>query len=231
MLADAGIGTRSEIKKLIKQKKIRVNERIVTDPGLQITDADTVYFQTEKIERVTNRYLMLHKPAGCVSATVDQDKTVLFYIKENTDKLFPVGRLDKDTEGLLLLTDDGHFAHMLMSPKRHVAKTYYFEAEGNLAEDAQIQVLAGLDIGDDALTLPGILRILSNCDHIVKGELTIYEGRYHQVKRMMKKLGVQVTYLKRLSIGKLELDPSLEKGAYRSLTQKEMELVFLDPQL
>lgn len=225
-LADAGIGTRSEVKNAIRKKLVTVNAQIVTDPGMAVKDSDDICYRSEPVGAAKAQYIMMHKPAGCVCATKDAGKTVLDYFPEkDRKKLFPVGRLDKDTEGLLLLTDDGMFAHNLMSPRKHVDKTYYFEAEGILLADAKEQIAEGIDIGDEKPTAPAVLEIMT-CDETarsVTGHLTICEGRYHQVKRMMAKMGVTVTYLKRMSIGDVVLDETLEKGQYRSLTQEEYD--------
>ena len=223
-LADAGIGTRSEVKTAIRKKLVSVNDGIVTDPGLSIADSDIICYKNEVIGAQKPRYIMMHKPSGCVCATKDREKTVLDYFPVKDQKnLFPVGRLDKDTEGLLLLTDDGMFAHNLTSPRKHVDKTYYFEGEGVPCPDAEAKIREGIDIGDDKPTLPATLVVLSKDTRkqFCTGELTISEGRYHQVKRMLAKMGVTVTYLKRLSIGGVILDPGLEKGMYRLLTAEE----------
>lgn len=225
-LADAGIGTRSEVKTAIRKKLVSVNEQIVTDPGLGISDTDIICYKNEIIGAQKPRYIMMHKPSGCVCATKDREKTVLDYFPVKEQKnLFPVGRLDKDTEGLLLLTDDGMFAHNLTSPRKHVEKIYYFEGKGILDPDAEAKIREGIDIGDDKPTLPAALVVLSKDTQmqLCTGELTISEGRYHQVKRMLAKMGVTVTYLKRLSIGGVTLDPILKKGAYRLLTAEEFD--------
>ena len=171
---------------------------------------------------------MMHKQTGRVCATTDRDKTVLDDMKESDRKnVFPVGRLDKDTEGLLLLTNDGMFAHNLTSPRKHVDKTYYFEGEGIFHSEAVELIAEGIDIGDEKPTKPAKLEIINvnNEKHTVSGSLTISEGRYHQVKRMLMKMGVKITYLKRLSIGAVTLDETLEKGAYRELTAAEIEVL------
>ena len=225
-LADAGIGTRSEVKTAIRKKQVTVNTLVVTDPGVSVSDADTVCYKNTPIGAAKPRYYMMHKPSGCVSATKDNEMTVLDYFPESERKnLFPVGRLDKDTEGLLLLTDDGMFAHNLTSPRKHVDKTYYFEGEGVLAEDAAKQMAVGIDIGDEKPTKSARLEIeeILSSKHKVTGRLTISEGRYHQVKRMLAKMGVTITYLKRLSIGGVCLDERLEKGQYRELTPEEIK--------
>lgn len=225
-LADAGVGTRSEVKNYIRKKQVLVNALPVTDPGFQVTEQDSVCYQGRQIGQLGNVYYMFHKPAGCVSATEDAGRTVLDYFPEAERKhLILCGRLDKDTEGFLIVTNDGAFSHWLMSPRHHVDKTYYFEAEGILAEDAEKQVMQGIDIGDEKPTLPAQLTV-SEADQekqTVRGTIILQEGRYHQVKRMLLKLGARVTYLKRTAIGDVLLDPSLAKGAYRALTEHEMK--------
>lgn len=227
-LADAGIGTRSEVKTAIRKKQVTVNAHIVTDPGAAVTEYDEICYQSEPVGAAKPCYFMMHKPSGCVCATKDAGKTILDYFPEKErKKLFPVGRLDKDTEGLLLVTDDGMFAHNLTSPRKHVDKTYYFEGEGLLAEDAVSRIAEGIDIGDEKPTKPAQLIILSEdkTNRKVTGHLIISEGRYHQVKRMLAKMGVIITYLKRLSIGGITLDETLAKGEYRALTQEEFDIL------
>jgi 16S rRNA pseudouridine516 synthase len=169
---------------------------------------------------------MLNKPAGCVSATHDNlHKTVLDLLKDvDTRDLFPVGRLDIDTEGLLLITNDGPLSHNLLSPAKHVNKTYYAQIDG-LADESSVKAFAsGIDIGDDKLTKPAILNILDiDTDNGTSTiELTITEGRFHQVKRCFQALGMEVTYLKRISMGSLHLDSSIKPGEFRELTQSEI---------
>lgn len=227
-LADAGIGTRSEVKSIIKKKQVSVNDKMVINPGMSVSESDSICVRGEQVFAKKPRYLMFHKPSGCISATTDREKTVLDYICEKERHgLFPVGRLDKDTEGLLLLTDDGEFSHHLTSPRRHVNKTYYFEGEGTLRADAQKEIANGIDIGDEKLTMPAKLIVQSEDKQQKKvtGQLTIAEGRYHQVKRMLAAEGVRITYLKRISIGGLKLDVSLPKGSWRSLTDEEVQLL------
>ena len=169
---------------------------------------------------------MLHKPMGVVCATKDNiNKTVLeLFDKELQKGLIIVGRLDKDTEGLLFLTTDGEFSHKLMSPKKHVEKTYYFEADGVLMEDDIKKLENGVEIGDDEpITLPAKVSHVQLMDKKVSGRLTITEGRYHQVKRMLQAVGCKVTYLKRFSIGKILLDDSLLPGEYRELSHAELK--------
>ncbi|MBE5881687.1 MAG: rRNA pseudouridine synthase [Lachnospiraceae bacterium] len=227
-LANAGIGTRSEVKTEIKKKHITVNDCIIHDPGTAVSDKDVVCYKGIPVGAKKPQYFMMNKPSGCVSATQDEGRTVLDYLKpEDRRDVFPVGRLDKDTEGLLLLTDDGMFAHNLMSPRKHVDKTYYFDGEGILEPHAVKQMAEGIDIGDEKLTKPATLSIISEdiATRKVSGTLTISEGRYHQVKRMLAKTGVTVVYLKRISIGDVRLDETLAKGQYRSLTEEELHLL------
>ena len=167
---------------------------------------------------------MLHKPAGCVCATEDRkEKTVLSLVPEEYRKdLFPVGRLDKDTEGLLLLTNDGDLAHRLLAPKKHVDKTYYAKIEGQVTEQDVEAFREGIDIGDDKLTMPAVLEILHSSD-ISEIQVTIQEGRFHQIKRMFEAVGKKVLYLKRLTMGPLHLDPLLGPGEIRPLTEEEVK--------
>ena len=166
------------------------------------------------------RYIMLHKPAGVVSATEDaQCQTVLDLITEGRKGLFPVGRLDKDTEGLLLLTNDGALAHNLLSPRKHVDKTYFAILDGEVGEKEQGLLLQGLDIGDEKKTLPAKLEITDKANEVF---ITVQEGRFHQVKRMAEAVGRKVEYLKRISMGPLVLDKELKKGEYRPLFEEEL---------
>ena len=169
-------------------------------------------------------YYLFHKPAGCVSATEDNlHKTVMDYLTDVRRKdLFPVGRLDIDTEGLLFITNDGALAHELLSPAKHVEKTYYAKVEGHVTEDDVNLFEKGVDIGEDVPTKPAKLVVLSEGD-ISEVELTITEGKFHQVKRMFEAVGKKVIYLKRLSMGNLTLPKDLAPGEYRPLTKQELE--------
>ncbi len=227
-LADAGCGTRSEVKTSIRKKQVTVNGAVITDPGVSVSESDEICYKAIIIHASKPRYYMMNKQAGRVCATTDREKTVLDDMKECDRKnVFPVGRLDKDTEGLLLLTDDGMFSHNITSPRKHVEKTYYFEGEGLLNPDAVKLIAEGIDIGDEKPTKPAKLEILGENKNkqTVSGHLTINEGRYHQVKRMLMKMGVKIVYLKRLSIGSVVLDEALGKGAYRELTAAEIEVL------
>lgn len=227
-LCDMQIGSRSHVKELIKNGTVAVNGTKITKPDFKIDEqTDTITYMGNKLIYQQLHYYMLHKTAGVVTATKDNhDKTVMDLLPEVLGRdLFPVGRLDKDTEGLLLITNDGALSHDLLSPKKHVAKTYYIECTGNITADKLSQLEAGLDIGDEKLTLPAKAKLLStNFDKMecYSIELTIIEGRFHQVKRMITAIGGSVTYLKRLSMGTLTLG-TLPKGQYRELTEPEIQ--------
>lgn len=224
-LADMGIGTRSEIKNWIRKGRVKINGNIISKPEQKVNlGKDEVTFDEAIVNYQKYLYLMLHKPAGVVSATMDNvSKTVLDLIADKQGKdLFPVGRLDKDTEGLLLLTNDGDLAHSLLSPKKHVDKVYYARVKGKVTEEDAEAFLVGVAIEEDYTTLPAKLNILKS-DDISEIELTIQEGKFHQVKRMFEAVGKEVIYLKRLSMGGLCLDPALALGDYRSLTEEEVE--------
>ena len=225
-LCETGFGTRSQVKDLLKKGQVMVNGEVVKKPELKINETtDQILCQGKKASYQKNIYLMLHKPAGVVSATEDnREKTVLDLVRPEDRKngLFPVGRLDKDTEGLLLLTDDGELAHRLLSPKKHVDKTYYARIDGQVTEEHVKQFREGLDIGDEKKTLPAVLTILLS-GPVSEIEVTIHEGRFHQIKRMFEAVGCKVTYLKRLSMGSLVLDETLPPEEYRPLTEAELE--------
>lgn len=224
-LAEMGCGTRSEVKKAIAKGQVRVNETIVKKPELKIDTAlDRVYFLGEPVQYAEYEYYMLNKPAGVISASEDtKETTVVDLITDRLRQdLFPVGRLDKDTEGLLLITNDGALAHQLLSPKKHVDKTYYARIEGEVTKEDIEAFAEGVDIGDEKLTMPAVLRILKSGQES-EIELTLREGRFHQVKRMFQVRGKEVIYLKRLRMGTLRLDETLLPGEYRKLTRKEIE--------
>ena len=216
-LCELGIGTRSEVKNKIKNGLVQVEgvNKVTPEYKLDI-EKDKVYYNGSLLQYAEFEYYMLNKPAGCVSATSDNlHKTVLELIDTKVRKdLFPVGRLDIDTEGLLLITNDGALAHQLLSPKKHVDKTYYAEIEGMITNEDVVAFKEGLDIGENTLTLPAKLVILES-GTISKIEVTIQEGKYHQVKRMFEAVGKRVVYLKRLSMGTLTLDETLKPGEYR----------------
>lgn len=222
LLADMGYGTRSEIKKEIAKGGVTVNGTVMKKPEAKIdTERDIVCIKGEKAVYARYEYFMLNKPAGVVSATMDRrERTVLDLIEDKKrDDLFPVGRLDKDTEGLLLITNNGELAHQLLSPKKHVDKVYFARVRGTVTEEDIKMFSEGLDIGDEKKTLPAQLSILSSGE-ISETRITIREGRFHQIKRMFAAVGKEVVYLKRLGMGTLTLDESLAPGEYRRLQKK-----------
>ncbi|WP_330587609.1 pseudouridine synthase [Anaerocolumna sedimenticola] len=223
-LADMGIGTRSEVKSYIRKGRVEVNGIVVKEPDIKLdTVKSEVYFDKEQITYESTEYYMLNKPAGVVSATVDNHcETVVELIKSSKNKdLFPVGRLDKDTEGLLLITNDGDLAHRLLSPKKHVPKVYYAQIKGLVTKEDVVKFKAGIKLEEDFITLPAQLEILE-AGEVSVIKVTIYEGKFHQVKRMFEAVSKEVLYLKRLSMGELELDESLAPGEYRKLTENEL---------
>ena len=223
-LADMGKGTRSEVKKAISKGLVRVNNEIVKKPETKLdTDSDNVLFDGVLVGYAQYEYYMLNKPAGVISATEDKrEKTVIDLITEKKRKdLFPVGRLDRDTEGLLLISNDGELAHRLLSPSKHVDKVYYAKIDGKVTIEDVEAFQQGVDIGEEKLTRPAKLRILKSGTQS-EIELTICEGKFHQVKRMFQAVGKEVVYLKRLQMGTLILDESLKPGGYRELTEQEI---------
>lgn len=231
-LADAGVGTRSQVKEKIRKGKVTVNGMPAKKPEQKIDlGTDLVEMEGDRIAFQKNRYYMLNKPGGCISATEDTSgQTVLELLPAALRRgLFPVGRLDKDTEGLLILTDDGPLAHRLLSPKKHVEKTYYARVEGSMGQEDVEAFAAGIDIGDEKPALPARLQLCGEKDGISEVLVTVSEGRYHQVKRMVAARGCRVAYLKRLSMGPLSLDEQLAPGQYRELTKEEMRLLGIDP--
>lgn len=229
-LSAAGFGSRSDVKKYIKKGLVSVSGVIYKDPAFKLdeTSAD-VTFDGKSVVYKKYVYFMLNKPQGIISAShadlrnPDQ-KCVIDLIKEEKHRsLFPVGRLDRDTEGMLLITDDGMLAHNLLSPSKHVDKTYYAELKDELSESDCIRLETGVDIGDDTRTLPAVIEPINKTSVYI----TIHEGRYHQIKRMFESVGNEVVFLKRLSMGSLTLDPSLKPGEYRALTEEELDSVFM----
>lgn len=224
-LADMDLGTRSELKKIIKKGLITVNGMVVEKPELKIdTSCDQVCYNGKEIKFSEFEYFLLNKPQDVVSATQDSlHKTVLDLIDQRTRKdLFPVGRLDIDTEGLLLITNDGELAHRLLSPRKHVNKTYYAKIKGKVTNEDVEKFKSGVDIGEEKLTLPAELKIIKS-EAISEIEITIHEGKFHQIKRMFEAVGKEVLYLKRISMGTLVLDSDLKVGNYRQLTEEELE--------
>lgn len=224
-LCEMNLGTRSQVKTFIKQGQVTVNGSPASGPEQKIDEArDRVCFQGKAVGYEKFSYFMLNKPAGVVSATRDNTaRTVTELLKQEDRRpgLFPVGRLDKDTEGLLLLTNDGDLAHRLLAPKRHVDKTYLVSPEHELAPEDILRLEEGVDIGEDRLTLPAGVQRLEDGRIL----LTIHEGKFHQVKRMLLAVNNRVTSLKRVSFGGLRLDEGLKPGEYRKLTRNEVEIL------
>lgn len=227
LLADAGYGTRTEIKRALKAGVVSINDVVVKKADLQVTpETDRIYYQGKPVVYKAFEYYLLNKPAGYVSATKDNIYPTVMELLPDTarEDLSPVGRLDVDTEGLLLITNDGQLSHRLLSPKRHVDKVYCADIDGIVTEDDVITFSHGIDIGEDKPTLPSKLTILStdyntNTSRI---EVTLHEGKFHQVKRMFHAVGKKVTYLQRISMGSLSLDHTLPVGACRELTPQEI---------
>lgn len=228
LLANMGFGSRKEVKKLLKNGSVRINDSIIKDAKTHVdVDQEIVTVNGEVVEYKPFIYLMMNKPQGVISATEDaNDETVvdLLEMEDAHYEPFPVGRLDKDTEGFVLLTNNGKLSHELMSPKKHVPKTYYARIEGNVTEEDITKFKEGVILDDGYKTKPGVLKIITS-GNVSEIELTITEGKFHQVKRMFLAVGKKVIYLKRLSIGPIKLDSTLELGEYRELTEDELELL------
>ncbi len=225
-LSDSTPLSRSQIKAGIKKGQVSVNGVTCTDPGYKVTPgADEICSMGQPIGHQEYHYFMLNKPAGLLSATKDTDqKTVLdLFPPDLKEGLFPVGRLDKDTVGLLLLTDDGELSHRLLSPKFHVEKTYFVRTAGPLTDEDVSAFEKGITLKDGTLLKSAVLCVdlTDPCSALV----TICEGRYHQIKRMIASRGNRVTYLKRISMGPLTLDESLAEGEYRALSDEEIKIL------
>lgn len=222
LLAATGLYTRKEAKELLKKGRVSVDGQRVTEGKFPL--GCHLVVDGKDLGSTLPLWIMLHKPQGYVSATEDREHPTVMDLLPREYKergLFPVGRLDKDTEGLLLLTEDGITAHHLLSPRKHVPKVYYVEVEGELTQAHITEMERGMTLGDGTLCLPAQLEILQpHC-----GKLTLIQGKYHQVKRMMATMGTPVTYLKRLSVAGLSLDDSLKCGNYRPLTLEEIEII------
>ncbi|MBR5597559.1 MAG: rRNA pseudouridine synthase [Lachnospiraceae bacterium] len=221
-LCEMEIGTRSQVKELIKKGNVLVDGEVIKKADYKFEEnVAKVFVNGKEISYQKYYYYMLHKPAGVVSATVDNhDKTVMELLKNAPGRdMFPVGRLDKDTEGLLLITNDGELSHNLLSPKKHIDKTYLVKTKKEITDSMISSLEKGVDIGEDHLTLPAKVKLIK--EQVI--ELTITEGKFHQVKRMLKAVDNEVVYLKRLSMGSLTLDENLAPGEYRLLTKKEIE--------
>ncbi len=223
-LADSGCGSRKDVKDMIRSRRVTVNGAPVKDPGTAVSDTDSVLLDGEVISYSKYAYFMMNKPAGVITATEDRHQsTVLDLIKAPVPKgLSPVGRLDKDTVGLLLLTNDGELNHRLLSPKGHVPKKYFArlspDADRLRLDDSDIAAFSdGIKLAD-MTCMPAKLSIISD----LEAEVVIVEGKFHQVKRMFSSRGFSVVFLKRTSMGPLVLDPALPEGSYRPLSEDEI---------
>jgi 16S rRNA pseudouridine516 synthase len=227
-LANMGCGTRTEVKQTIKAGKVQVNEEVARSADFRVDpENDVVSWLGEKIVYRRYIYLEMNKPAGVISATEDlREQTVLDLLdgKYHNRDIFPVGRLDKDTEGLLLLTNDGDLGHRLLSPKKHVVKRYFARVAGQVGEADQQAFREGIVLEDGYRTLPGDLEIIRQ-GPVSEVMVAIREGKFHQIKRMFIALNKEVIYLKRIAMGRLVLDETLAPGAYRELTDDEVRLL------
>ncbi len=248
-LSDMGVATRSESKKIIKAGRITVDNEVITDPAFHVSESNDVSVDGNSLSYQKHIYYMLNKPQGVITATKDNSKKTILDLINNEDKireLFPVGRLDKDTEGLLLITDDGALAHELLSPKKHVDKTYFAIVTGEVTAEDIDAFAGGLEIDGGDICKPSLLIVESTIplselseeyrkkfppksekklapeDTLSFIRITIHEGMYHQIKRMCMRRGHEVLYLKRLTMGPLPLDESLSLGEYRPLTEEEI---------
>lgn len=219
-IADGLALTRKEARDKIKKGLVKVEGKKVSDISFQVSEESNITLNDEKVEFVKHIYIMLNKPAGFVSATEDKNKSTVMDLIDPKFKrydLFPVGRLDIDTEGFLLLTNNGDLAHNILSPNKKVGKTYFVRLENDISDEDIKKLEDGVDIGD-------IITKKSIVERIAKNEinLTITEGKFHQIKRMAHAVDNNVVYLKRLSYGGLYLDETLEKGAYKLLDEEEI---------
>lgn len=272
-LADMGVGSRSDLKKAIRKSLVTVNGAVEKDPGAQVSAEDRIFFDGAEIRYAEQQYYMLHKPAGVLSASEDRRQTTVVDLINLNDELvrkdlFPVGRLDKDTEGLLIITNDGPLAHQLLVPKHHIDKTYYAIVTGTITEDDQRAFTRGIRYDEKLTALPATLRVLSTGKTVAElrralgftatserllrtrlagpafigaeepaditddtlvseVEITIQEGKFHQIKKMVKALpgGKEILYLRRITMGALRLDPALAPGEFRKLRQEEIKIL------
>lgn len=224
-LCDMNMGTRSQVKEFIRKGQVTVNNKLIKNADFKVNEnSDEIYFQGKQVRYQLFMYYMLNKPKGVVSATRDNTAGTVVELLRNEDRkpdIFPVGRLDKDTEGLLLLTNDGELAHRLLAPKKHVDKTYLVTLERKPVDEELLQLEQGVDIGEERPTLPAKVTRVDDMRIL----LTLHEGKFHQVKRMLQAVENRVVALKRVSFGGLELDNGLKPGEYRELTEYEVKIL------
>lgn len=222
LLSSMGLASRTEAKKAAKNGEILCNGRPIKENENIDPDTDSLFFRGKKIEYTEKIYIMLNKPSGVVSSTDGKDgETVIDLLPQEYKKrgLFPCGRLDKDTLGLLLITNDGELSHRLLSPKKHVSKVYYLKTQYPVSERDIAKLEEGVYIGDGETTRPS--RVEAEGERELK--ITIVEGMYHQIKRMLEAVNNKVIYLERMEFGTLKLDEGLERGQWRFLTAEELE--------
>lgn len=228
VLANLGYGTRKDVKSIIKNGEVSIDGIVVCDSGTHVDPkSQCISVNGEKINYKEFVYIMMNKPAGVISATEDaMDKTVIDILtpEYRVFNLSPVGRLDKDTVGLMLLTNDGDLTHRIISPKNHVSKVYYARINGVVTSEDIQRFKEGVTLDDGYKTMPANLKIIES-NEVSTIELEIFEGKFHQVKRMFESIGKKVIYLMRLSIGPIRLDPSLPPGSFRELTHDELSLI------
>ena len=226
-LANSGVGTRKEVKEFLKKRKIKINDKLVIDGSINVKEnEDIIKYEDNIIKFKPFIYIMLNKPNGVISATEDKKyKTVIDILDNNyrTYDIFPVGRLDIDTEGLLILTNDGKLSHNLLSPNKHVNKKYYVELKTEITLEMIQKLENGIKLEENFVTKNAKIEMLINENNLKKVFITITEGKFHQVKRMFKAVNNEVLYLKRIQMGNLTLDNKLGLGEYRELTEIELE--------
>lgn len=229
VLSNLGYGSRKELKGIVKKGLVKVNGEVIKDNGLQIDpEKDKIIINGEEVYYRKHIYLLMNKPEGVVSATCDKYDTTVVDLLEAEDAIFepfPIGRLDKDTVGLLLLTNDGELNHRLISPKWHVDKVYYARIDKVVTESDIKQFKKGVVLDDGYKCMPGKLEIIGDYNEGSEVHITIQEGKFHQVKRMFESVGKKVIYLRRVKFGPLDIDENLEEGQYRELTDEEINLL------
>ena len=225
-LVHTGYGSRSEVQKLVRSKRVKINDEVAKKPDCNLNpDVDVVKVRDEIVDYAEFYYYIMNKPQGCITATEDPRHETVIDLLDPIAKgrsLSPVGRLDKDTEGLLILTNDGKFNHELLSPKKHVDKVYYAEVDGKVVEEDQSAFEEGIDIGENKVCMPAQLEIIEAHEDYSKVYITIKEGKFHQVKRMIGAAGGEVTYLKRLSIGHITLDGIEAINTYSEIDDQDV---------
>ena len=227
-LANMNVGSRKEVHSLIKKKVVTVNGELVTTPKQQVKEDDLVVVDGNEIAYQQYHYFLLNKPKGVISATEDRSQQTVISLLKTKDRyqgIAPVGRLDKDTTGLLLLTNDGALAHELLAPNKHVAKVYRAKISGVASEETVKTFASGITLGDGTKLKPAKLEILAQdkVHDLSQIEIQIQEGKYHQIKRMFGAVGMKVLELDRISMGKLSLPTDLKRGQYREITRDKIK--------